>query len=701
MELQRAPLVRLIIPFVVGIIAGGFINVSYPAALLLTVPFFIAGLLFVLAKSRWQTRLSLSVWPGIIINAAFIVFGIAALKATDDTAAPSHLIHRPAPERLLVRLLENPEEKNKTWKITADAEWILNQPKPEKTSGKLILYINKQGYNSPLQYGDYIVVSGNLQEITPPLNPGEFDYKKWLSYQNIYHSVFLKADQYYKTGEHSANPVYSFAYRCRQYFSGILKKHLPDSATFGVANALIIGQRDYLDEEITETYSQTGTIHVLAVSGLHVGVLYLLVNYLLFFLNRNTIQKILKVALVLVILWLYAIVTGLSPSVTRAAIMFSFLKLGEAGGRKIGLYNSLAASALFILLLDAKALYNIGFQLSYLALLGIGFIQPGLYRLFIIKNKVADFTWKLTTASIAAQIATFPLGIYYFHQFPTYFLISNLLIVPLGSLALYMGILLLAASPLPWLAGWIGKGLHYILYSCNYITDGISNWPLAYSSNLYLSLAGTVLVCAAIVFAVIYFQSKKYTALIISLSSCVILSLLSVYRNYSTFQDSVFTIYALNNKESAISYIHHNKAILISGNELTSSKAFKQKIQPHFILANVSEYQAVKENYSAPGFDFYPNGSIAVHNQKILWLNNLTETEELKNTKWDIIIIDNNPKIKIKQLTTILKFNKIVFTTNNWPSRVAEWEKESAELNIPFHNIAEKGAFQLKFNPHD
>jgi competence protein ComEC len=447
-----------------------------------------------------------------------------------------------------------------------------------------------------------------------------------------------------------------------------------------------LGQRGDVPDELTNAYAHTGTIHVLAVSGLHVGAIYLLLSWLLVLFNRTKTLRIFRTLIILAVLWGYAVLTGLAPSILRATVMFSFIVIGDTIGRKTNLFNSLAASALFILCADAKAIFNIGFQLSYLAVAGIGLLYLPLYRLITIKNKLADYCWQLVSVSIAAQIATFALGIFYFHQFPNYFLLSNLIIVPLSILAVYAGIILFVVSPVPFISVWIGKGLHYLLLACNTTAIGIEHWPLSYSGGLYLSFGGMLLVYLAITALGIYISTKNYAPLAACLCCCIVLAVLSLYRNYTTRQNKEFTVYALPYGQKAISYIEKNEAWIWADSTVTkNSNFYRQKIEPHLIAANVGKVNfAYGDSLLANNFGIYGSRYIALQGLKILWVEDEKAIIQQKGTLWDVVIA--SPKLKTSALNGGLTYKKLVISS--------PYAKQKAQQT---HNTALEGAYRIQF----
>ena len=204
------------------------------------------------------------------------------------------------------------------------------------------------------------------------------------------------------------------------------KENKLEGKEYAVVSALVAGYTDDLDIETMKAFADTGTLHVLSVSGMHVGIIYYVLNLLLLFLSKHRYGNILRVLILLSFLWLYSMITGMSAAVMRSAAMLSFIIVGKSFNRYVNTYNIIAASIFFLLIMNPFTLMDVGFQLSYISVIGIIWLQPHIYSIFDFNTKWKDEIWKVVSVSIAAQIATFPLGIFYFHQFPNYFLPSNL-----------------------------------------------------------------------------------------------------------------------------------------------------------------------------------------------------------------------------------------------------------------------------------
>ncbi|WP_167856331.1 ComEC/Rec2 family competence protein [Hymenobacter metallicola] len=328
------------------------------------------------------------------------------------------------------------------------------------------------------QYGDVWLVRGGPARAKAPLNPGEFDYRRYLSYHQVYHQQFIHADQFRRIAVQPPSYVKAISMRAARVLDGVFRQYVQQKREYALASALVLGIKDEVDQDTKQAYANTGTTHIMAVSGLQVGLLFTLVTWVLKrFFGGTRGFRYWSAGVGLVVIWSYAFLTGLSASVLRAAVMFSFIIVARATGRQSNMYNTLAVAAFCLLCYDPYLLADVGFQLSFLAVLSIVYLQPQIAAWLDFKDKAAarirpwqpkavqklwqaggwsaDWIWQATALSLAAQVATFPLGLFYFHQFPLSFLASNLVAVPISSLAVFVGVGLLAAKGLVAVLGLV------------------------------------------------------------------------------------------------------------------------------------------------------------------------------------------------------------------------------------------------------
>ncbi|MEG1572927.1 MAG: ComEC/Rec2 family competence protein, partial [Bacteroidales bacterium] len=381
----------------------------------------------------------------------------------------------------------------------------------QNTEGKAILYFQKDSTNAHLEYGQCVWVKLVLKKITnePSIS---FDYARFLARKQIYYQGYVQSQNTVFCSEYNGNFLIKNALILQSNLIHILTKVGLDGREFTLASALLLGQMGDMDEDLQQAYRSAGLIHILCVSGLHIGLFATVLLSILSFLQNKRWLLILKLSIVCACIWIYAFIVGLSPSVLRSTVMFSFVSLGQCFNRENDIYRSLLSSAFLLLLINPYTLFSIGFQLSYLAVIGIVCFQKLFLKIWHPKYKICKYLWELIGVSISAQLATTPLIIYYFHQFPNYFLLSNIVGSPLSSLLLPLGmsILFLAHIYLP-----IAMGMAYLfiwtLRILNTSVLYIEKLPHALW-NIQLSLWGSLLLYALILFSfgAIVKQKKQF-----------------------------------------------------------------------------------------------------------------------------------------------------------------------------------------------
>ena len=448
------PLLRLFFPFTAGIllVLYGGASIHIPVVVLLSLWLLNAGYTFYLTrKIPWSLR-----WMhGLFLYAFLFLLGYELTLSNTTALKNQHLCRQTKRgDYSVVRITAPPQIRDKS--VRAEAELLLNGDtnglKPAEAD--LLLYLARDSNAVNLKYGDELLLSRPPELLEESGNPEAFDYRRYLWNKGITHRLFCKSGEWRYLQKGYVNPVYTMAYAARDRILRMLAENGLAGQEYAVTAALLIGYTDALDADLLRDYSGTGAMHILSVSGMHVGLIYAVLNMLLFFFNRYPWGKFPKAFFMLSFIWMYAIVTGLSPSVLRAASMFSIIVAGNAFSRQTDIYNSMAASAMMLLMVDPHFITDTGFQLSYVAVLGIVMLQPAISKWWSPKNWLLRQIWSITAVSIAAQIATFPMGMYYFRQFPNYFLLTNIVALPLSSAVIY-----LALALWPYLAAALALGV--------------------------------------------------------------------------------------------------------------------------------------------------------------------------------------------------------------------------------------------------
>jgi competence protein ComEC len=525
-KFHSAPFVRLLIPFILGIILAEWL-LPIKSWLYFSFPTGCTILLFFFRKSNYKYDFL----TGLLLFVIFMWLGFSIAQ-----------IRRYVPQELSGRqyyaiLDEFPLEKDKTYRALIR----LVDPKI-----KVLAYFEKSDELSTVQPGTPLFFKGCPEMIENHGNPFEFDYKAYSARQRIGHRIYLKGDAYHFLRDYKILSLQNRALILREKLLKRLAENGVKGETYHVISAITLGARDNLDPETTESFARTGTLHVLAVSGGNVAVIFFLLSFLFGFLKKYKAGVAIHTLIILSGIWGYALITGLSPSVLRAATMFSFIVIGTISSSKPNIYNSLAASAFILMCFNPSLLFDAGFQLSYAAVIAIVFLQPIFYKYFSSRFRIIDHAGLLFSVSLAAQIGTLPFSLYYFHQFPSYFWLSNMVVVPLVSILIYFTLFVIITVPMVSFLGimaahflnWIGNQMLVFL-------QFVENLPFAVVENLYPSAYQLILISLAIIFAVVFVINKKGAVALVTLSIIALLLLmnnLSLYTMLSRKEIVVFNI---------------------------------------------------------------------------------------------------------------------------------------------------------------
>ncbi|MBC7746094.1 MAG: ComEC family competence protein, partial [Flavobacterium sp.] len=481
------PFIRLIVPLIIGIVLGFYFGSGEFLFFLEFGLTLFLGLIIISNLVYKQANLFKRRWIlGLFVHLFILLTGYVITVRQADLYNLQYFANGES-DALIVRVTNEPQLTGDILRLeTSVKQGIINKAN-KKVSGKLLVAIKSDSLNPVLfTYGDLVMIPGKYNKVDPPFNPSEFNFMAYLITKQIYQQCFINQNQIRLLKKGTGNKIISFSLQLRRQLVAKFYQYLKNKEAAALASTLILGYRANLSKEIISAYAKTGTMHILSVSGMHVGIVFLVLNALLKPLRKIRKLRILSAFIIISTVWFYAMITGFSPSVCRAAVMLSFVVLGKTFNKDLNTYNLLAISAFFLLLYNPYNLLDVGFQLSYLAVFGLIYFHPKIYHLFYIKNKIADSIWSYTALSLAAQLSTFPISIYYFHQFPVYFLISNLLVLLPVSLIMYAGITFLF---IPWLILLkpLGYFLNQLILWTNKILYFIEDLPFSSISGIWIS----------------------------------------------------------------------------------------------------------------------------------------------------------------------------------------------------------------------
>lgn len=558
--------------------------------------------------------------------------------------------------------------------------------------GKLIVSVqfdSAKVFN--LKYGDLLLIPAAYDSIDPPYNPGEFNYKSYLRDHQIYYQAFVKRDQIYLVDRDNGNPLRLFALDLRKQLVEKFHRYLPDNNAAAFASTLILGYRAELSRELVEAYSKTGTMHVLSVSGMHVGIIFIVLTTVLRFMDRTKSTRLIRAFLIISIVWFYALITGFSAPACRAAVMLSFIVLGQALNKFQNTYNLIAISAFFLLLLNPFYLLDAGFQLSYLAVTGLVFFHPRIYQAIYIKNRLLDYVWSYSALSVAAQLATFPVSVYYFHQFPVYFLFSNLFIVFPVAIIMYGGIIFMFIS-FPVILYHCGIFLNWLINFTNNILYFIENLPFSSWDGIWLNTFEFALICIVILSGTLrlIYGNKK---MMISISICIIILSTSFSLNWTrSYHQDQIVFYNLG-RNTAFSYISKGESIIVSNVE------FSDKILSFSILPAVKSLGSRRELFFREGVQFSGDSYAGDENfyqfasYRILkWDKNFNDVDFQGTLSVSAVLISDNPNVTLEKIVSCVKFSRIIMNSNNSEYNIRRWVAEAKKMELSYYVLKKNPA---------
>lgn len=629
---------------------------------------------------------------GTVAFSILILSGYTLVLLRTDVRSEQHFIHSEnAIQYYKVILHSAAQEKENSWKLEARVSEVYVENVWKPVEGKVLLYFSKTVFKRPFAYGDVLLIKGSPQRLTPPANPGEFDYKRFLSFRKTYHQDFLKSKHVLHLGNEPPSLFMQYAIQARVWAASQLERVVNGKQEQGIAIALVLGVTDGLEDEILHAYSATGAMHVLAVSGLHVGIIYAILLFLLKPVAKRRGGPWTIALISLTVLWGYAFVTGLSPSVLRAVSMFSFMALARPFHWSSNIYNTLSLSAFCLLLYEPYLIMSVGFQLSYLAVIGIVYLQQPLYQLWEAPHWLLDKIWQITTVSIAAQLATVSLGLLYFHQFPVYFIFSNLLVIPLSFVVLVLGLVVLAFSALPPLATFLGWLLKVFISLMNYSVTAVESLPYSLLDNLYITTDQSWLIMLVLISSMLLIQHKRFYYLVSAFVFVVGLSVSQWLHFRQSVDKKELIVYKVPG-HSAVDFISTGNALLLTDSMLLfDEEKFRFHIRPHRLISEIKLSKIFPQDQMV---------SISKGCRLIVWEDKtllLLEEKDARipSMKVDFVLISNNAA-SLAAIQEKINFDRLIADSSNSFYFADKLVKDAAEAKVPLHSVLHQGYFSLR-----
>ncbi len=678
MKVLQFPLARITIGFLAGILVAYYFKPTFSIVLFL---------LFILLCAY---TITFFVSKNKIINP--IYFGLATYLLAFSIGATTQIIHTDSfqssnysnsktifekPHSVSVTIREKLRSSGYNDRYIA----IVNQIDNTVNTGRILLNVRKDSLHHPFEIGTHLQIDGTIYRSGPAKNPNQFDYGKYLENKQIYAQIYADASNT-KIGSKIEKDIWYYTSKLRIKIIQNLEKTHFNKDELNVAIALILGQQQDISPEIIKDYQFAGAVHILSVSGLHIGFILLFVTFILKPFPNTKRGSFIKLLVILFSLFTFGLIAGLAPSVLRSVTMFSFVAIGMFLRRSTNIFHTLLVSMLLILLVQPSFLFDVGFQLSYLALFFILWLQPLLAQIWTPKNKIAKYFWDILTVSFAAQIGTLPLSIYYFHQFPGLFFLTNLVIIPFLSVIMGLGVLVMVLAAFDWVPLFLAKSLEWSIYFLNKIISSIAsveqfifreipfNWPMLLS--LYLLIIATI----------IWFKKPSFNRLVLTLVSIIILQLVFFETQCRVKNQKELIVF--NSKKNTLIIERNGKNITLYANDSLLKMTKQNQTLTSYSMGNFSSLKTKKRLQNL----LYFNGN------KILIVDSLGVYP--KAIRPDIVVITQSPKINFERFLQTTKPKLIVADASNYRSYQKLWKATCLKEKIPFHATAEKGFYKLE-----
>ncbi len=699
------PMVRILLPFMAGIVVCLSISALDPIPLIAWLVLVLLTILTGLVpfdRLRFVNRTLF----GIFLSLFLFVSGYNSVLLHKQILRPGHFSKMQKQGIMLATVAEPIQEKDHSYKTILEVNGIKKGNTVLKAGGRILTYFAKDSTRKPPEEGCLILFWAEVQEISPPANPGAFNYRKYMANNNVYHQAYLNTLSWKTLAAPHGFNMMRTAHKVAAKFVSILKANGLKGQEFAVASALILGQNDMLDNETLQAYSGSGVTHILSVSGLHVGVIFIVISFLLSFMKKKGGQLYLKTAIILLTIWAYALLTGMSPPVLRSAAMFTFISIGNASRRYVHIINSLAVSALLLLLIDPLMISNIGFQLSYMAIVGIVFINKPIADLLEPKSKIANEIWALIAVSLAAQIATAPLTTLYFHQFPAYFIPANLIAIPLSFLAIYAGLAVLVTSAVPVVSNFLGMLTNYLLFGMNYSVRFIEDLPHSVLHITSVFTREAILLYLVLISIILLFSLKKKAYLYVALGLTILISAsLSGTQMKRERQQKI--IFYSTGKQTAIGFIEGRSQVLLADSLLLADKtALKFQVDGAKSLFGLAASSALALDTmsstdpkltKSTSFLYHLGNHFMFHNKRIVIADSIPKPAgPCCKLRVDYLLIRHNPKFTIEILKQLYQPGLVIFDASNPAYKTEKWLADCKKSGLKAYSIKKDGALLIE-----
>lgn len=663
--------IKLTIALGIGILSGYYLNIKPGLALTsLLVSLSFSGMLL------WKLRRKHLYVFGLVAGIAIVQLGILAVSIAKPQNHPCYYEHYTKNEKQLweLKIREILKENSFSYRYRAEVRAV----DMIAVKGELELIFDKASDPQHLEVDQEFITWNKVNTVPLPKNPNQFNYSQYLKRMGVHHQMRFRDTGIYLKPE-SSHTLRGLAARIRDRVNSKLQQTNIRPAQLAIIKALLLGQRHEIESEVYDNYKKAGAVHILAVSGLHIGVLLLLLQFLLKPIEMLPRGRTISLCLAVVLLWGFAFLAGLSASVIRAVTMFSFLAYAFYLNRPANSFNIMALSMLFLLLVfSPMLLFQVGFQMSYAAVFSILWLYPKLQRVWKPKNSMLKKLWQLVSVSLAAQLGVLPISLYNFHQLPGLFLLSNLLIVPFLGLILGMGVVIIILSLLNILPSFLSRIYDYLIYGMNGIVENIATQKVFVFSDIPFDLFKLFLLYLIIIGLVSFIERPQFKRIFFPIAAVIFFQLWSL-----------FLIISSHSKQELIIMQQTRQSVLFfkDGRKLDVHHS-GQRVSPtlirNYVLATHSKERA-----------YFPLQNVYRYGNRHLLVLDSTAVRPDSFPKPFTMLLTQSPKVNLERIIEQLQPEQIIADGSNYRSFIERWEKTCSKMNLPFYSTAEQGAISL------
>lgn len=681
MKTENYPIVKVLFPYALGILIAYFGDFSDTVCRLLlwvaAASLLMTAALTLVHAYRWRFVQT------VFMNLAFVMMGISLTNWHFHPHQYSDQME--STNNWVVRVAADPTPRERSVKVEAE---IVQTLAKQSVKERVLLYLQPSDEAAELGYGDLLFVHTDFSRIEPPHNPDAFDNQLYMRRRGIYYSGFVRDGAWVRVGSHPANQLKLLAQKARNHLTDIYISAGMSGDELDVLKAILLGDDDTLDPDLRASYSSAGVSHILCVSGMHVGIIFMIISFLLKPLDLSRFSRILKTVLVLTVIWLYAHITGLAPSVTRSATMFTFVAFGQHLRRNTNVFHSLFASMFILLVINPLLMFEVGFQLSYLAVTGIVLFQPKLASIYQCRTKVGNYFWELLTVSVSAQLGTSPISIYYFAQFPNYFMLSNLSVIALSFVVIITGVALLPISFIPLITRYFSWLLTWEIRMMNRIIVFVEQLPCSVTENIDLHIIQVFLLYGVIgcICYLLYYRDRKVfwcTGILFTLFCCSF-----AVKKLMLGRETEFIAYHVR-KCSVMEFSAYGQTVWFSDSiRNPDDKLYHYNIRNHARRHHLKGLIVPLDTISFDAPFLCKRGNFIRFGDKTYYIltRSLKAMPVLQSDQLtvDCLLLHQNPRMGPEELEPFLPFKSVVADGSNTPFYIERWRVFCSERGIPF-----------------